>query len=125
MSAVRKIAVRNGTKKRPQAWRVQVDGEEWRDVHPLVGRFLMTVATWGGNVLRGYNRAPSNGQGPANWFVVHVYSDNRLADLLDTDPADLPITAHPTGHVMWASVDLEIKEEYARRFFSTALGAMA
>jgi hypothetical protein len=122
MSTLRKIAVRNATKKRPQAWRVQVEGEEWRDVNPLVGHFLMTVATWGSKVLRGYNRAPSGGEGPANWFVVYVYDDNRLADLLDADPADLPITPHPSGQAMWANVHIEAKEEYARRFFSLAGG---
>ncbi|MBP6802519.1 MAG: hypothetical protein KA362_00270 [Chloroflexi bacterium] len=120
-----KIAVRNGTKNRPQAWRVLLEGEsEWRDVNPLVGRFLMTVATWGGKWSRSYNRAPSAGTGPANWYVVSIYSDNRLAELLNEEPDSLPLTLHPTGKVMWARVELEVCEEYAQRFFRFA-GAIA
>ncbi|MBP7045902.1 MAG: hypothetical protein KBE23_24365 [Chloroflexi bacterium] len=120
-----KIAVRNGTKTRPQAWRVLLEGEtEWRDVNPLVGRFLMTVATWGGKVFRSYNRAPSAGTGPANWYVVSIYTDNRLAELLNEDPGSLPLTLHPTGKVMWARVEPEVCEEYAQRFFRFA-GAIA
>jgi len=122
---ISKIAVRNGTKTRPQAWRVLLEGEsEWRDVNPLVGRFLMTVAQWAGKWSRAYNRAPSAGTGPANWYVVSIYTDNRLAELLNEDPSNLPLILHPTGKVMWAQVEMEVREEYAQRFFRFA-GAIA
>lgn len=122
---ISKIAVRNGTKTRPQAWRVLLEGEtEWRDVHPLIGRFLMTVATWGSKWSHSYNRSPSAGTGPANWYVVSIYSNNRLAELLNEEPYSLPQTQHPTGRVMWARVEPEVREEYAQRFFRFA-GAIA
>lgn len=113
-----RIAVRNGTKSRPQAWRVLVEGEsEWRDVNPLIGKFLMDISRGSRNCYRRYNRTPSNGGGPANWYVTYVNQDNQLAQLLDEDPANLPIIVHPSGHPLWARVDYETQERYAKEYF--------
>jgi hypothetical protein len=118
LQKITRIAVRNGTKSRPQAWCVLVDGEtEWRDVNPLTGKFLMDISRGSRNCYRQYNRTPSNGSGSANWYVVYVNQDNELAQLLDVDPANLPIIVHPSGHALWARVDYETQERYAKKYF--------
>lgn len=117
---IKAVASRNGTKKRPEAWRVLLDGEsDWRDVHPLVGSFIESVARWQGSTqYAGYTFSP--GEGPAKWLVYLVRAENSLGELLNADPKTLPLELHWTGKARAAYVPMEAREEYASRFFCFA-----
>jgi hypothetical protein len=117
---IKAVASRNGTKKRPEAWRVLLDGEsDWRDVHPLVGSFIESVARWQGAAdYLGYTFSP--GEGPAKWLVYLVRAENSLGELLNTDPRTLPLELHWTGKARAAYVPMEAREEYASKIFRFA-----